>query len=710
MLLAIVLAAHGVAVAQRTPEPASVDPADLPPLPAGDEELSSSATVLAASSAEEDVVVGAAKREQSLGNVASAVTVISADRIRRFGYRTVGEAVAGVAGVYLEDNRINASLGIRGLLIPGDFNTRILILVDGATINEAWGASSGLGFENLVSIDEIARIEVIRGPVSSVYGANAFFGIINIVTRGAAESSRAWGRFTVGKIGGAIGTAGFAAGGVDQQIRGSVLTMSRFGETLTVPDVGSGLGGDGANALLASVVGTYGSTFAQVRAYRSRRDSPFAPYDGDVTVPTPYIQVNSQLLVEGGHTREISKRLTVAVRGYLNIYRFFDDIKEYTVDEATGERIAPSTFFDFGDSTTVGTELRSRYEVLDDGKLGVTAGAEASFNKTKSRSFYEGDEANGAGGLAGVPFDFRLLGIYTEVDTAPTDWFGATAGLRFDDNSRVESRLSPRAALFLSKREKYGLKLLYAQGFRNPSAFEAAFFDNTAFVAPGTMNVVGGRGPLGAEAIRSFEAVAWAKPVAGLSTRLSGFYWDARDIIVQQPVTFMGDMLLQFQNIGRFVTQGVEAEASYRTASGWYAFGGGALARVGSADTPDGTPAFGDVPDAASLMAALGVSTPKLFGVGHLSSELDVIGRRPTRLDIDGNPSPASPTWLGLNVIAYLPAIHGFDITLAARNLLGRRDLMPAPGDYDRSLPTEVVIPRIPGEGREVYLRVGYSY
>src|SRR6188508_2759722 len=147
----------------------AVDPADLPPLPAADEDMSSSATVLAAASAEEEVVVGASKREQSLGNVASAVTVISADRIRRFGYRTVGEAVAGVAGVYLEDNRINASLGIRGLQIPGDFNTRILVLVDGATVNEAWGASSGLGFENLVTLDEISRIEVIRGPVSSVY-------------------------------------------------------------------------------------------------------------------------------------------------------------------------------------------------------------------------------------------------------------------------------------------------------------------------------------------------------------------------------------------------------------------------------------------------------------------------------------------------------------------------------------------------------------
>jgi iron complex outermembrane receptor protein len=687
-----VLVAHGVAFAQPAPPP-SVDPADLPPLPAADEELSSSATVLAAAAAEEDVVVGAAKREQSLGNVASAVTVVSADRIRRFGYRTVGEAVAGVAGVYLEDNRINASLGIRGLQIAGDFNTRILILVDGATVNEAWGASSGLGYENLVSIDEISRIEVIRGPVSSVYGANAFFGIINIVTRGAAESTPAWGRFTIGKIGGTVGTAGFAAGGVDQQLRGSVLAMYRFGETLTLPGVGSNLSGDGANALLASLVGTYGRTFGQLRAYRARRDAPFAPYDGDPAVDTPYIQLNSQILLEGGHTRELSKRTTVSVRGYLNVYRFFDDIKEIAFDEMTGEKLEPSTFLDYGDSQTVGGELRGRFEVIEDGKLGVTAGAESSYNRTESRSYYEGDP------ITPIPFNFTLAGVYTEVDTAPTEWFGATGGLRYDFNSKVDQNISPRAALFLSKREKYGLKLLYAQGFRNPSAFEYAFEDGTSFKAADN---------LGAEKIYSAEAVAWAKPAAGLSTRISAFYWDARDVIVQ--VLDPADSLLQFQNIGQYITQGVELEASYRTATGWYGFAGGALAKVGISEDPATPVTYGDTPDAAPYTATVGVSSPRLFDRVHASTELYVIGPRPTRLDLDGNPSPESPTWLGWNIALYAPSIRGFDVTLVARNIRGKRDRLPAPGDYDRSSPTEVVIPRIPGEGRELYLRVGYAY
>jgi outer membrane receptor protein involved in Fe transport len=224
------------------PGPEAVDPGDLPPLPIAVEEPTSSATVLAAASVEEDVVVGAAKREQSLGNVASAVTVISGDRLRRFGYRTVGEAVGAVAGVYLNDNRLTYAIGIRGLSIPGDFNTRILVLVDGASVNEAWGSFAGLGYDNFVSIDDIARIELIRGPVGSVYGANAFFGIVNIVTRAASETPRLWGRTSINSINGVVASAGFSNGDVHRQLRGTIQVMDRFGETVYVPGISDSTG------------------------------------------------------------------------------------------------------------------------------------------------------------------------------------------------------------------------------------------------------------------------------------------------------------------------------------------------------------------------------------------------------------------------------------------------------------------------------------
>jgi len=66
---------------------------------------------------------------------------------------------------------------------------------------------------------------------------------------------------------------------------------------------------------------------------------------------------------------------------------------------------------------------------------------------------------------------------------------------------------------------------------------------------------------------------------------------------------------------------------------------------------------------------------------------------------------------LGWNLVVYVPNVRGFDVTAGVRNLLGTRDLMPAPADYDRyGAPDTVTIPRVPGEGREVFVKAGYSY
>jgi len=684
-LLALVLLAPALASAQS-----AVDVADLPPLPAASDEPSSSATVLAAATAEEDVVVGAAKREQSLGNVASAVTVITADRIRRFGYRTVSEAIAGVAGVYITDTRLTHQVGIRGVQVPGGFNSRILVLVDGATINEAWGAFAGVGYDGLVSIDDIARIEVIRGPVGAVYGTNAFFAILNIVTRGAAEGQRAWGRVGINAINGVVSTAGFATGSVDRQLRGSVLALERRGETSRVPEISPDpLASDGGRTLIASLVGSSGGSFAQIRAMRARRDSPFAPYDADPALDPTYELYNTQLLVEGGHARDVTDRLAASVRGYGNIYRYQDAI-HYAADDR---------YIDIGDARTLGAEVRGRYEVLT-GKLGVTAGAEANYTQTESQAYTEGDRQP-TDPL--VPLDFATVGVYTEVDGQPTSWLGFTTGVRYDHNSAITngSRVSPRGALFLARPERYGLKLLYAEGFRNPSAFEGFFEDGVDFTDNPDIEP---------ETNRRYEAVALAPPVAGRPTRASAFYWDAQNVIEQRPDP-TDPSFLQFQNVGRYVTQGVELEASYRNSTGWYAFGGATFARVGS-EGPGSPLTYGSVPNAPKVTAVGGLSTPRLFELVHVSTEVQVLSRRVTRSDDAGVPGPDSPAWTGLNVALYPPSHPGFHVTPGARNLLGTRDLTPAPGDYDRFPAGQppVLVARIPGEGREVYVKVGVTY
>jgi iron complex outermembrane receptor protein len=682
----------GAAPTGATAEPA-LSIAELPPLPPAAAQPSSSATVLAAAAAEEDVVVGAAKREQSLGSVASAVTVITADRIRRFGYRTVGEAVAAAAGAYLVDTRLVAALGIRGLQIPGDFNTRILVLIDGASVNEAWGAFAGVGFDTLVGIDEIDRIELIRGPVSSLYGTSAFFGIINIVTRGATEAPRAWARVGAHAIGGLIASAGFAAGALDRQVRGAVQVMRRRGEVgLALPDGGAihaAREADGARAMTVSLTAAWGGSFAQLRALRARRASPFAPYDVSPAGPA-YALTDTQLLIEGGHARSLSPRLAVAARAYANLYRYADAAPPA---EPVLYRLDTS-----GTAQVFGAEARGRYALAGDA-LGVTAGVEASLDRTRSRAEEIGAPASE---VVDVPARFSVLGAYAELDAQPTRWLGFTGGARLDRHSLFASNVSPRAAVFLAQPDRYGLKLLFAEGFRNPSAFEGFFYDGADFSQP-----VG----LRAETIRSYEAVLWARPRVGASLRLSGFYWDARDLIEARSAAPPEDPnLLQFQNVTRYVSTGLEAEVSWRDLSGWYGFAGAALARVGEAATEMTAVAYGAVINAPRITASAGLSTPRLLGLGHLSTELTAIGARPTRPAAESEVGPRSPAWLGWSVVAYVPARRGWELTVSVRNALGRRDLVPASGDYDRSLIEERTVSRVPGEGREAYVELGYAY
>src|SRR5207344_443583 len=113
----------------------------------------------------------------------------------------------------------------------------------------------------------------------------------------------------------------------------------------------------------------------------------------------------------------------------------------------------------------------------------------------------------------------------------------------------------------------------------------------------------------------------------GLSVRLSGFYWDARGLVEQLPLKnpMPGqEDLISFQNVGRIVSEGVEAEGSYRNSAGWYAFGGGGYSRVGSSEAGAAL-AFGNVVNAPAFTAAAGVSTPRLGNYVHVSGEVNYI-------------------------------------------------------------------------------------
>jgi outer membrane receptor protein involved in Fe transport len=127
-------------------------------------------------------VISATRREQLIQHAPAVITVLTSEDIQASGWRNVVDLLRYTVGIDINDNGHSPDLGIRGLNPSMSFGDKLQILVDGHNmvwrqfnrnyINPSW-----------VSIDNIRRIEIIRGPGSALWGANAMSGVINIITK-----------------------------------------------------------------------------------------------------------------------------------------------------------------------------------------------------------------------------------------------------------------------------------------------------------------------------------------------------------------------------------------------------------------------------------------------------------------------------------------------------------------------------------------------
>ncbi|HSH38199.1 MAG TPA: TonB-dependent receptor plug domain-containing protein, partial [Chthoniobacterales bacterium] len=132
-------------------------------------------------------VYGASKHEQKITEAPSAVSVVPREEIQAYGHRTLADILRNVRDFYVTYDRNYAYVGVRGFNRPGDFGGRILLLVDGHRVNDPVYNAVAAVSDFPVDVDMIERVEVIRGPGSSLYGNNAFFAVINVVTRKAQD-------------------------------------------------------------------------------------------------------------------------------------------------------------------------------------------------------------------------------------------------------------------------------------------------------------------------------------------------------------------------------------------------------------------------------------------------------------------------------------------------------------------------------------------
>jgi len=145
-------------------------------------------------------IISATQTPQTVLNAPSIITIITKNQIDNRGYKSVAEALGSIAGLDVIYDYMGYNIGVRGVNAGMRGSSRILkIMINGHAVASKSGSENFTGSE-LIPINAVERIEIIRGPGSALYGANAFLGVINIITKsataetqGAVGISGAWG-------------------------------------------------------------------------------------------------------------------------------------------------------------------------------------------------------------------------------------------------------------------------------------------------------------------------------------------------------------------------------------------------------------------------------------------------------------------------------------------------------------------------------------
>jgi outer membrane receptor protein involved in Fe transport len=496
-------------------------------------------------------VFGASARLQPSIEAPASVSFITAEEIKRYGYRTLADILGAVRGMYIVDDRNYSVLGARGFALPGDYNTRVLLLVNGHRVNDNVFGQAEIGAEFGLDPAIFERVEIIRGPASSLYGDSAFFVVVNVITRTGASLDGGSIAVEAGTLGTRLvrGTVGHRlASGVDVALSATYehtngvqrLYFPAFDTPATNNGVAEGLDGGGVRQFYGrldfrnlTVTGAYGSR---------RRDVPTASF-GTVfnEQETPEQTFDRHTLLDAEYGRSFGgTRVTVRA----SFDRFTFDSTYPFAGEPEGAPIVVGDSGGIGTRWSVGSGLTRSFKA----KHTLRAGVEFIDNVHQDQTTRYVDPPL-------LLLDSRRSSmqhaVYAQDEIRLTRWLIVNAGLRYDGYETFQ-RVTPRAALIVLPSSMQSVKYLYGSAFRSPNAFEL----NATFFGEGVKD-------LRPESIDTHELV-WERYVNDwLRTSVSTYWYKAERLITLVPddSTFLG---LAFVNQGEVRAKGLELEAQMR--------------------------------------------------------------------------------------------------------------------------------------------------
>lgn len=629
-------------------------------------------------------VSSASKFAQSSSQAPSAVQVLTAEDIRRHGWSTLAEALDSLPGLYASSDRAFGFLGARGFMVPGDYNMRFLLLMDGQPLNDNLYDQANLGHEFRLDMGMIERIEYVPGPGSSIYGSNAMFGVINVITR-SAKNLPAW------RVGSRVQGDGWREVNLLASHRSSgegpdlVFSLSRAnksGRNLHYPDAIGLPTADGAPSadgqthnldrmmVTRAFVGLKQDGLA-VSAWAARRDvHPSSAVFGANFNDGRLRLIDSSYGLMGSYQSALTQQLNLNLRLAYQKITYQGDAPY--LDSVFGSYVSR----DEAVGTWLSSEARLLYTGWQDHKLIAGVDYQTDLEALQKNADLEV--------ALNSPLAIRTRGnrhgIYLQDEWHFLPDWRFNAGLRSDGYSYGSSNISPRFALIWNASERSTVKLLAGRAFRTANAYEANYARDPYYLANPN---------LASETIRTIEAVGEYK-FGNQEIGASLFDYQLKNLLQQVDI---GNDQLRFQNQPEVSAHGLEIFYKLRDKQG--------LSLMASLAMNRSRDSLGrELSNSPKWIAKLRLSRPVLGDALIAAAEFNAVGPRTAAWHTQSTRmATQSQLNLGLSATKLLP---GLDLQLRLVNALDSKIAHPASD--------ETGVPTLPMDGRQWQLGLSYAF
>jgi len=476
-------------------------------------------------------VVSATRIKQNITEAPSIMTVITAQQIRERGYQSVAEAVRTVPGFSMWVDNFISSISVRGFNSIQGWNQNLKIMIDGQPVS-CRPANWTFIDEALIPIRCVKKIEVIKGPASALYGANAYLGAINIIT----FDGERFDSVEVTGIGGSLDTYGgsFVVGkkidNIDFMAAFSAQRSNRSG--LSLPDP---VPKEYANMKSENDISKPKCFYGKIsykgltmsanyqRFYKYAEFTDFSTF-GDS------LNCMNNWFVKGEYKKSLF-RDRLDCKGS---FAYGETVPDYKYDKLQLndqfyiKKELGAQFIDFA------TEAFYKFAQKNSIGIGIDYTTEdQQLQNNYSVNMITGEEKLLSDHSAPQPRkDFNNLGIYAQYVFYPKPGIGLTGGLRFDSHNRYGNSTTYRIGLTNHISEKLYMKILYGTSFKSPTPRQ--LFD-PPYSAPDAHDTEGNRN-LTPQYARTFETLLGFNLTKTLHGKLGGFYTRIKDGIELRPV------------------------------------------------------------------------------------------------------------------------------------------------------------------------------